>query len=108
MAMDLVREVYLKTTLFPEQEKFGLSSQIRRSAVSVPSNIAEGSAKSSEKDFTRYLEISLGSSFELETQLLLAKDLNMLQEDALSGLLNKLHEIQKMIVGLTKSLKQSV
>lgn len=103
--MDLVKEVYLKTTSFPEQEKFGLSSQIRRSAVSVPSNFAEGSAKSSEKDFTRFLEISLGSSFELETQLLIAKELKFLQEDALSELLNKLHEVQKMIVGLTKSLK---
>ena len=103
--MDLVKEVYLFTNSLPEQEKFGLSSQLRRSAVSVPSNIAEGSAKSSEKDFSRFLEISLGSSFELETQLIIAKELNMLQENAFSELLNKLHEVQKMLVGLAKTLK---
>ena len=108
MAMELVKSVYLQTNLFPEQEKLGLSSQIRRSAVSVPSNIAEGSAKSSEKDFGRFLKISLGSSFELEAQLILAKELNMLREDAFSELQLKLHEVQKMMVGLSKSLKTGV
>lgn len=103
--MEVVKEVYLHTVPFPSHEKFGLSSQIRRCAISVPSNIAEGSAKSSERDFTRFLEISLGSSFELETQLLLAKELDFLSESALSDLILKLHEVQKMIVGLTKSLR---
>ena len=57
---------------FPQQEKFGLSSQVTRAAVSIPSNIAEGSSRSSEKEYSRFIEISLGSSFELETQLLIA------------------------------------
>lgn len=108
LAIELVKEVYLHTNSFPEQEKFGLSSQIRRSAVSVPSNIAEGSAKSSEKDFNPFLEMSLGSSFELETQLLIAKELNLLKEEAFSDIEFKLHEVQRMIVGLTKSLKGAI
>ena len=59
---------------FPQQEKFGLASQISRSSVSIPSNIAEGSSRTSDKDYNRFIEISLGSSFELETQLLIAKE----------------------------------
>lgn len=70
-----------------------------------PLIIAEGSAKSSERDFTRSLEMNLGSSFELEAQLLLAKELDFLSESVLSGLILKLHEVQKIMVGLTKSLR---
>lgn len=103
--MELVTEVYAQTTTFPEEERFGLSSQLRRCAISVPSNISEGSAKSSERDFTRFLEMSLGSSFELETQLLIGRNLNMITEDAVSVHLNKLHEVQRMIIGLIKSLR---
>lgn len=105
LAMELVTDIYVQTASFPDYEKFGLSSQLRRSAISVPSNISEGSAKSSERDFVRFLEMSLGSSFEVETQLLIAGNLDMLTENALSENLNKLHEVQKMIVGLIKSLK---
>ena len=71
-AMDLVETVYTLVDRFPSTEKFALSSQITRSAVSIPSNIAEGASRSSEKDFARFLEISLGSCFELETQLRIA------------------------------------
>jgi len=63
------------TETFPQQEKFGLASQINRAGVSIPSNIAEGSSRNSDKDYNRFIEISLGSSFELETQLMIAKEL---------------------------------
>jgi four helix bundle protein len=74
----LVKDLYLLTNYLPQEEKFGLISQIRRCVISIPSNIAECSAKDSQKDFLRYLQISLGSSFELETHLLLCVDLELL------------------------------
>ncbi|MBN2786877.1 MAG: four helix bundle protein [Paludibacteraceae bacterium] len=74
--MELVKEIYLLTDSFPKLEKYGLISQMQRAAVSVPANIAEGSAKTSNKDFARFLEISTGSLFELETLLVLASNLN--------------------------------
>ena len=104
ISMDMVKEVYQNTAAFPKEEIFGLTSQICRCAVSVPSNIAEGSAKSSQKDFARFLEISLGSSCELETQLILACELKMLTQEKLDVLVIKLHEVQKMLTGLSKSL----
>jgi four helix bundle protein len=76
-ARSLVKDVYLLTSNFPSDEKFGLKSQINRCAISVPSNIAEGSARGTNKDFAHFLRISLGSLFEMETQLLLAVDLGM-------------------------------
>jgi four helix bundle protein len=80
-SMDLVVEIYNLTSVFPNHEKFGLSSQMQRSAVSIPSNIAEGSAKSSNKDFARFLEMSLGSSYELETELILASRLKYIDSN---------------------------
>jgi len=78
-ARSLVKDVYLLTSEFPSDEKFGLKSQINRCAISVPSNIAEGSARGTNKDFSHFLRISLGSLFEMETQLLLAVDLGMVE-----------------------------
>jgi four helix bundle protein len=80
-SMDLVVEIFNLTSVFPNHEKFGLSSQMQRSAVSIPSNIAEGSAKSSNKDFARFLEMSLGSSYELETELILASRLKYIDSN---------------------------
>jgi four helix bundle protein len=77
----LAKEIYLLTNSLPQEEKFGLISQIRRCVISIPSNIAEGAAKDSQKDFLRYLEISLGSSFELESHLLLCADLELLSNE---------------------------
>ena len=73
---DIAVESFKLTSGFPKQETYGISSQITKAAVSIPSNIAEGSSRSSEKDYNRFLEISLGSSFELETQLLIAGAVN--------------------------------
>jgi four helix bundle protein len=84
---------YKVTTTFPAQEKFGLVSQINRAAISVPSNIAEGSSRNSDKDYNRFIEISLGSCFEAETQLLITKELGLgemqLTQDTLALLLKK-------------------
>ena len=100
----LVKEVFLLTRDFPSDEKYGLTSQILRSAYSVPSNIAEGSGRSSNKEFSRFLDISLGSAFELETQLILATDVNYLSEEKLQHIQSLLEEIQKMIYSFKTKL----
>ena len=89
--------IYTVTAKFPEVEKFGLISQLRRASVSVPSNIAEGSAKSSDKDFLRFLEISLGSCFEMETQLLVSNDVGFLSQVDLDDLMKELERNIQMI-----------
>ena len=98
----LVKNIYLLTESFPNTEKFGLVSQITRCAVSIPSNIAEGSSRTSQKDFSRFLQISLGSAFELETQLEIAKEINFINEKEYSIIIEELHIIQKRIQSLKK------
>ncbi|HMI07367.1 MAG TPA: four helix bundle protein [Flavobacterium sp.] len=93
----LCSEIYLITKDFPEQEKFGLTNQLRRASVSIPSNIAEGSARNTNKDFCRFLDIALGSAYEVETQLLIAGDLNFISEEKTEITTNQLHIIIKMI-----------
>lgn len=95
-SMDLVYLIYDFVLLLPTEEKYGLRSQITRSAISIPSNIAEGSSRTSDKDYQRFLEIALGSSFELETQLLITKKLGI-TKDQLNPLLTLLDEVQKML-----------
>lgn len=80
-AIDFTTKVYKITNEFPNSEKYGLSNQLQRAAVSIASNIAEGAARCSEKDFAHFLEFSLGSSFEVETQLLISKNLNYISEE---------------------------
>ena len=103
--MELVLDVYEICKILPNEEKFGLRSQLTRAAVAIPSNIAEGSSRNSAKDFKRFLEISLGSSFELETQLLIVEKLNISKMEKFSSIIDKLHEEQKMINGFIKTLK---
>ena len=103
----LAKEVYLLSSQFPDSEKFGLTSQIRRSAISIASNIAEGSSRKSTKDFARFLRISLGSAFELETQLLLMKDLKFINESEVEPIIQRIQEIQKMLIGLERNLEDS-
>ncbi|MEQ9424237.1 MAG: four helix bundle protein [Cyclobacteriaceae bacterium] len=103
-SIKLVKEVYLCTAEFPSNEQYGLTSQIRRCSVSIPSNIAEGSSRKSNKDFHRFLRISIGSAFELETQLIIANELGLVNLEKLNALLEELVEIQKMINGFEKSL----
>lgn len=93
----LVKNVYLICLNINKDEKFGLISQMKRSAISIPSNIAEGSGRNSNKEFNHFLAIALGSSFELQTQLILTKELELLNAEDVDVLINELKEIQRMI-----------
>lgn len=99
------KSVYQITKQFPDAEKFGLTNQIRRAVVSVPSNIAEGSGRSSDKEFSKFINYSIGSSYELETQLLIAFDLEFMTESDLNLLLEELIKIQKMLNKFNDYLK---
>ena len=103
-SIDLVIDVYQISGSFPDVEKFGLTSQIRRAAVSIPSNISEGAARNSKKDFIRFLYIALGSLAEMETQMEIAQRLEFIREN--SGLEEKSIYIRRMILKLIKSLKE--
>lgn len=103
-SIDFVTEIYKTTNTFPATERFGLVSQLQRAAVSVPANIAEGSAKSSNKDFARFLEIALGSTFELETELFVSFKLNYIDTEQHEQLIVKLSELQKMIIGFKEKI----
>ena len=97
-------EIYAATILFPDNEKFGITNQLRRASVSIPSNIAEGSSRNSNKDFSRFLDIAIGSAYEIETQLLISCDLSFLTEEKQIALNQKLESITKMIFSFkTKS-----
>lgn len=100
-AMDLVEEVYKLTDKMPQSELYGLTSQIRRSAVSIPSNIAEGAARNHDKELLQFLYVALGSAAELETQLLLAERLGFVRIVPFDGL----SEIKKLLLGLIRSKK---
>jgi len=103
--IQITRDVYKITEKFPASEKFGLISQIQRAAVSIPSNIAEGSARRTEKDFAQFLRIAMGSSFELETQLIVAQELDWIEEKELNDFVERLHLLQKQINHLIGLLK---
>ena len=103
-AMDLVVLVYEATESFPSKERYGLTNQLRRAAVSVPSNIAEGQGRSTSRDFLRCLSIAAGSLQELETQLIIASRLNYLDESFRPGLFASTKEVARLINGLTRSL----
>jgi four helix bundle protein len=105
VSMDVVEQVYRLTQNFPKQEVYGLTSQIQRAAVSLPSNIAEGHARDSTKEFLYHLSIALGSLAELETQLILAKRLAYLEKQDLNVVLLKTNETGRMLRGLQKALK---
>ncbi len=101
---EIAIDSYNLTKTFPSSEKFGLSSQITRAAVSIPSNIAEGSSRKSDKDYSRFVEIALGSTFELETQILIANAVGFAEKSALEELLSKITEEQKMLSSFMTSL----
>ena len=104
-AIDLASLVYTLTKKFPKQEQYGLVSQINRCSVSIPSNIAEGCSRSSEKEYSRFLEIAIGSSFEMETQLEISKNLNYLDSETFKSLVERLHVLQRRINALRTSIK---
>jgi four helix bundle protein len=107
-SLQLVKEVYIITAKYPKEEKFGLTSQIRRSAISIPSNIAEGCGRKTQKDFCNFLYIAQGSSFEFETQLILSFELGFIEEKVFENTVSKLNEIQKMLNGLINSIENKI
>ncbi|MRX68254.1 four helix bundle protein [Flavobacterium resistens] len=106
-SMSLVTKIYKATRTFPKEEMFGLTSQIRRSSVSIPSNIAEGSSRESSKDFLRFLYISLGSIFEMQTQLEIAKNIIYINEEEFNLLYEDSREIERMLASLIRKLKDN-
>ena len=103
-AMEIAEKTYLLSAKFPSEEKFGLTSQIRRSAISVPSNIAEGAGRSTRGEFKNFLSIASGSSYELLTQLILSQRLDLIEAEAVQPLISEVVEVQKMNYALIKSL----
>jgi len=99
-AMELVTEIYRVTRSFPKDELYGLVSQLRRAAVSVPSNLAEGHGRNSRKEFHHFIGQARGSLAEVETQVEIAKNLGFLRPDCTSGLLMKIAEVGRMLTGL--------
>lgn len=106
-SVDLAVKFYQVTTEFPNEEKFGITSQMRRSSVSVPSNIAEGTARNTSKAVLNSLDISLGESFELETQAIIAQRVGLLDQNTFDELEGDLSEIQKMIHGFMQTLESN-
>ncbi|HZX91653.1 MAG TPA: four helix bundle protein [Rudaea sp.] len=107
-AMDLVTEVYRVTASMPEAERFGLTSQLRRAAVSVPSMLAEGHARGSTREFVRYVAMAMGSLAEIETQLLICMRLEFANQTSLQKLLAQCDEQNRILRGLTKSLSHKL
>ncbi len=103
----LVTKVYEKTNTFPKEEIYGLTSQIRRSAVSIPSNISEGYGREGKKDYLRFLNIAISSLFELQTQLIIGKNLSFLEENIFNSLYEDTREIERMLSSYIKKIKDS-
>lgn len=106
-AIEVAQKIYELTLPFPSQEKFGLTSQIRRSAVSIASNIAEGAGRNTDKDFVNFISIAAGSAFELETQLIIAMKVNFLTNDDYEDVQDELEQIKKMLFSLKRKLLQT-
>jgi len=104
LSVDFSKIVFNAIKSFPNEHKFGIANQMFRCAVSIPSNIAEGCGRKSDKELKQFLSISLGSAFELQTQIIIAKEVELINDDEYDILDLKITEIQKMITGLSKSL----
>lgn len=104
-SMFLVTSIYSILKKFPDEEKFGLVSQIKRSSVSVPSNIAEGYGRNSIKDYSRFLQIARGSLYEMQTQIEISKNLNFISEKEVNEIFNLTLEVEKMLNSLINKLK---
>ena len=101
-----VKEIYRITTKYPKSELFGLTSQVQRAAISMPANIAEGCGRNSNKELSRFIDIAIGSAFELETLLQISFELNYIEELEYNTLMKDLYEIQKMMYGLQQTLNK--
>jgi len=99
-AHDLTLSLYKQTKNFPEEEKYGIISQIKRASISIPANIAEGAGRNTDKDFSRFLDIATGSSFELETLIILSLNLEFIDDSIYLRIIEYIEEIQKMLFSL--------
>jgi four helix bundle protein len=106
--MELVTRIYVMSKKFPRDEFYGLTSQIRRSAISIPSNIAEGRGKRSTKDFIRFFNIAYGSLAELETQIIIGQNLGFVTEDETEPVLSEASKIGRMINGMIAGLERKL
>ena len=104
-SMRLVTNIYQNTSSFPQSENYGLTSQIRRCAISIPSNIAEGYGRNSTGDYKRFLRISVGSLFELQTQIEIAFNLNYISNDTFQEILSNTNELDRMLSSLINKIK---
>lgn len=104
LSREFASDIYKITNTFPDTEKFGLTSQLRRASISIASNLAEGASRSSNKDFSRFLEIALGSAYEIETQLLIATDLKYIDTKTSETLLDNINLIIKMLSKLRSNI----
>lgn len=107
-AVDFVVEVYKSTEHFPKEERFGLTSQIRRASVSIPANVAEGAARTSEKEVLNFLSIAQGSASQVETELLIAFRLEYLDKNKYNSLSVSLNDIGRMLTGLSNHLRKKI
>lgn len=103
--MDIVTDIYQLTTLLPKDEKYGLKTQLQRAAVSIPSNIAERCSRNNETDFKKFLEIAIGSAYELETQLTITENINLISKNNIDPILQLLSEEQKMLNSFISSVQ---
>ncbi|PHI19325.1 diversity-generating retroelement protein bAvd family protein [Lewinellaceae bacterium SD302] len=106
--IELAVKIYNLTKSWPKEEIYGLTSQVRRSSYSISSNVAEGSAKSSDKDFKRFLEISMGSAFEAETQLIIAERLGFCKGEEYETIIQELQQEQRMLRGMIEKLRNKI
>ena len=102
----MVKEVYMIPSKFPATERYNLIAQMRSCSVSVMPNIAEGAGRGTDADFARFLDMSLGSAYELESQLIVSSDLDYLSQEVFDGIIDKVSEIQKMLIGLINKFKK--
>ncbi|HEO64155.1 MAG TPA: four helix bundle protein [Candidatus Omnitrophica bacterium] len=103
--IEIVKDVYMLTKEFPKEEIYGLTSQIKRSSISIPSNIAEGFKRYHSKEYRQFLHIALGSAAELETHLVIAKELKFIKQEESDGILEKIDHVSRMISSLLNKLK---
>lgn len=107
-AMELCTNIYEISRAFPNDERFGLTSQIRRAVVSIPSNIAEGYGRQRTQDYLRFLDVALGSLYEVETQLLLCRNLRFAAEDGIAACMSLVRDVDRLLCGLSRAVRNSV
>ena len=108
LSFNLVKHLYELTSKFPKEEKFAITSQIRRACTSIPVNIAEGSARRSDKELQQFLYIALGSASELDTLLMLSKELEYITPDELKAFTNELDSVFKLLLGFIQMVKARI